>query len=72
MIIAIIAQSFNLDTGKVKGNAREEIIDTSKNDLFKNCSTLTEIVEVYWFFWNKLPTIQKELVLVQTVRVIKK
>lgn len=72
MIVKIISQSFNPTTGKPKNNPREETIDTSTNQLFVKCRTLVEVVECYYHFWNKFPTYHTELVLVQSISVVKK
>lgn len=71
MKYTITAQSCNPITGKANAPATDEIIDVSRNTLFKNCKTLTDVVETYQRFWNRLPTIQKELVLVQKITVKK-
>ena len=69
MKVMVLAQSFNPKTGKPIANAREEEIDTKTNDLFKSCRTITDVVETYMTFWNRLPTIQKEMILVQSIRI---
>ena len=67
----ILASSSDPNTGKPTMNPRVEVIDTETNILFKDCKTLTDIAEVYMQFWNRLPTIQREMVLVQSIRWIK-
>ena len=69
MRVLVTCQSFNPQTGIENGDSSDEIIDTETNNLFKNCKTLTDIVESYQSFWNRLPTIQKELVLVQKIQI---
>ena len=68
MKVIILAQSFDIKTGKPNNNSNEEEINTETNELFYKCKTLTDIVETYMKFWNRLPTIQKEMVLVQSIR----
>jgi hypothetical protein len=66
--VEIIAQSFGPLTGTPRGNPRVEKIHVEDNKLFQGCETLTDIVEVYMQFWNRLATTQHELVLVQSIR----
>lgn len=68
MKVTVLAQSFNPKSGKPNANPREEEIDTKTNELFRDCRTLTDIVEAYQNFWNRFPTHQSEMVLVQSVR----
>jgi hypothetical protein len=48
--------------------ARPEIIDLETNELFKECKTLTDVAETYMRYWNRLPSEQSELVLVQSIK----
>ena len=69
----VIARVFNPATGLPKesgGKEHSEVIDLDTNKLFKDCKTLTDIVEAYMRFWNRLPTYQSEMVLVQSIRWI--
>jgi hypothetical protein len=66
----ILAQAFDPITGEPISNPRIEVINTSENTLFAKCESLTDIVEAYMAFWNRLPTYQKELVLVQSIQEI--
>lgn len=67
MKAVVLASSFNPKTGKPNNNPREEIINTKTNRLFKDCKTLTDVAETYMHFWNRFPTRQSEIVLVQSV-----
>lgn len=69
MVKAIVnAQSFDPENGVSTSKSKGEVIDTDTNVLFKNCKTLTDITETYMRFWNRLPTTQYEMVLVQSIR----
>lgn len=70
MKVMVLAQPFDPKTGKPLGHAREEEINTDTNVLFTGCKTLAEIHEKYEIFWNELPTVQTELVLVQSMRLL--
>ena len=67
MKVIILATSYNPNNGKPNNNPREEKINTKTNSLFKDCKTLTDIAETYMHFWNRFPTKQKEMVLVQSI-----
>ena len=67
--VVILAQSFDTETGELNAEAREEIVDLETNEIFKDCKSLTDVVETYQNFWNRLPTIQRELVLVQSIKI---
>lgn len=69
--VKITAQAFSPNSGQPSGVSRDEIIDIATNELFSDCETLTDVVERYQAFWNRLPTIQNELVLVQRVEWVK-
>ena len=66
----ILAQSFNPKTGEPNAKPYIEIIDIHTNNLFKDCKTLIEVTDNYMNFWNHFPTIQRELVLVQSIKRI--
>jgi len=66
--VEVLAQSFNPKTGIPTSNPRVEIINTRSNVVFKDCKTLTDIAEMYMQFWNRFPTTQSELVLVQSIK----
>jgi hypothetical protein len=66
--IEVTAQSFDPGDGSPRGNPRTEIIDTDTNFLFEDCKSLTGVTEKYMAFWNRLPTKQSEMVLVQSIR----
>lgn len=68
MKLFVLSMSFDPDTGKPNSNPREELIDTGTNKIFKDTKTLTDIAEKYMSFWNRLPTRQREMVLVQSIR----
>lgn len=66
--IEVTAKAFDPATGSPQTESRIEIIDSTKNRLFKNCKTLTDVAETYMRFWNRLPTTQSEMILVQSIR----
>jgi hypothetical protein len=66
--VQIIAVSCDPKTGERNCRPRTEIIDPITNELFRGCVTLTDFAERYMHFWNRLPTVQKEMVLVHSVR----
>jgi hypothetical protein len=64
----VIAQSCNPKTGKPSVQPSIEVIDTKKNELFKQCRTMTDVLEAYQAFWNRFPTKQAEMVLVHSIK----
>lgn len=68
MKVIVLASSFDPETGKPNHNPTEEAIDTKTNKIFEDCRTLTDIAETYMAFWNRFPTEQSEMVLVQSVK----
>ena len=69
--IEVTARCFDPFTGVPTSEPRAEIIDMKTNALFRSCETLTDVSETYMEFWNRLPTVQSELVLVQSIRWMK-
>lgn len=63
----VTAQAFDPKNGQPIAGSRDELIDLKDNVLFRECKTLTDISEVYQQFWNRFPTKQTEMVLVQKV-----
>jgi hypothetical protein len=67
-IVIVSAQSFNPETGEAISPARDERCVINNNPVFNGCKTLTDVVEAYQSFWNRLPTKSSEMVLVQKIR----
>lgn len=68
--VEVTANAFDPMTGKPFSDNPPliETIDLETNVLFTDCKTLTDVSEVYMRFWNRLPTKQSEMVLVQSLR----
>lgn len=68
--VEVTAKAFDPVTGEPLSNYEPltETIDLEKNVMFRECKTLTDVSEVYMQFWNRLPTKQSEMVLVQSLR----
>lgn len=64
----VTAQAFDPETGTPLAVARDEEINLKTNVLFKDCKSLTDISDTYQMFWNRLPSVQREMVLVQSIR----
>lgn len=69
--VKVTAQAFDPNSGEPLAVARDEVIDLTTNELFSNCFTLTDVSERYQVFWNRLPSTQREMVLVQAISWVK-
>jgi len=70
MKVVVLAQAFSRTNCKPIGNAREEYIDTTKNELFqyKGKIDFVRIKESYESFWNHLNPKSPSIVFVQSIR----
>jgi hypothetical protein len=70
----VTAQAFDRETGEPVSKKRDEVIDTEKNELFKNTQTAFGIKKGYESFWNELnaPHYPNQVVFVQKVKKLRR
>ena len=66
--VFVLAGAFDRISGRPVGSPREELIDTKRNKLFRQCQDIIAVKKTYEGFWNDLNPQSKEVVFVQSIR----
>lgn len=66
----VTGQAFNRITGMPMGKTRTEVIDVSKNVLFKGANSVIDVKKAYESFWNELNPRSKEVVFVKRIKIL--